>query len=128
MTILNGAGISSWLQIIPLGEAGLCRTTFDEAHLGNIYIRSLHGGVSGASIELCAEAITRETLDGEYELSVSSVSVDYLRISKDANLYCRAKIVRTSKRLSVVDVVCWQDSEDIPVVRGAVTLKITRVS
>ena len=119
-------GLSNWLQITPLDEAGLYKTTFNEAHLGNIFIRSLHGGVSGASIEVSAEAITRDALEGEYDLAISSTSIDYLRISLDADLFCRGKIVRMSRRLSVVDVVCWQDDESIPVVRGTVTLKITR--
>ena len=118
--------ISQWLRMVPLGEPGLYRTTFDKQHLGNIFIRSLHGGLSGASIEISAETITKENLTGDYELTISSVSIDYLRITRDTDLYCKANIVRMSKRLSVVDVVCWQDTESTPVVRGTVTLKITR--
>jgi len=59
--------------------------------------------------------------DGVYKTSSS----DYLRITKDADLFARINIVRLSRRLSVVDVVCWQDNEDVPVVRGAITIKIT---
>ncbi len=118
------ANIGKWLQIKPLEDEGLYHLTFAEHHIGNVWIRSIHGGVSASTIETCAEAETRKLLEDEQDALVSSSTIDYLRITKDADIYARATVVRKSRRLSIVDVVCWQDDEDIPVARGSVTLKV----
>ncbi|MGI9350433.1 MAG: PaaI family thioesterase [Rhizobiaceae bacterium] len=124
MTDLFETGISDWLCAVPTSEESVYRTTFAERHLGNIWIRSLHGGVTGSMIELSAEAETRKALARDANLVITSSSVDYLRITKDTDLYSRTKIQRLSRRLSIVDVTCWQDDEDTFVARGIVTIKI----
>lgn len=128
--------IAKWLQIKPLDEEGTYHLTFADHHIGNVWIRSIHGGVSASTIELCAEAETRKLLsksphpeEGKARLegqnvTVTTSTIDYLRITKDADIFARATIVRKSRRLSIVDVVCWQDDESVPVARGTVTLKI----
>lgn len=130
------ANIAKWLQIKPLDEDGSYHLTFTDHHIGNVWIRSIHGGVSASCIELCAEAETRKLLQNTphpeedkarlegQTLTISTSTIDYLRITKDADIYARATIVRKSRRLSIVDVVCWQDDEKVPVARGTVTLKI----
>ena len=128
MSGLFSAPVANWLQAEPLPEENCYKTTFAVHHLGNVFIRSLHGGVTGAVIELSAEAATRKHLGDPAALTVATTSIDYLRVTKDEDLYARAEIVRLSRRLAVVDVVCWQDSEDIPVARGAVTLRITQAA
>jgi len=125
MSLLT-SNVSKWLRAEATGEAGIYKTTFAEHHLGNVFIRSLHGGVSASFMEICAEAETRKHhVDADANLMVIASSADYLRVTKDADLFARVSIVRLSRRLSVVDVVCWQDSEDAPVARGAITIKIT---
>lgn len=119
------ANISDWLQVKPLEEEGFYHLTFAEYHIGNIWIRSIHGGVSAATIEVCAEAETRKLIDEGQEVLISSSTIDYLRITKDADIFARTTIVRKSRRLSIVDVACWQDDETLPVARGTVTLKVT---
>jgi acyl-coenzyme A thioesterase PaaI-like protein len=117
--------ISNWLKMEPLGE-GLFKTNFQVHHIGNVFIRSLHGGVTGATIEMAAEALTREQAGPDAQVLITSSATDYLRITKDVDLYARASIQRISRRVAVVDVMCWQDDENIPVARGVVTLKIDR--
>ncbi|MDJ0612581.1 MAG: PaaI family thioesterase [Rhizobiaceae bacterium] len=125
MTVDFQSNVSEWLAAEALPEQGRYKTSFKTHHLGNIFIKSLHGGVTGAFMELAAEAITRETLDQSADLMITSASIDYLRITKDVDLHARAQIVRSSRRLSIVDVECWQDSEEIPVARGVITIKVT---
>ena len=129
--------IANWLQIKPLDEDGVYHLTFTDHHIGNVWIRSIHGGVSASTIELCAEAETRKLLEATphpeegkarlegQDVFVSTSTIDYLRITKDADMYARVSMVRKSRRLSIVDVVCWQDNETVPVARGTVTLKIS---
>ena len=124
MTDLFSSDAAGWLQARPCEEAGRYQTKFATHHLGNVFIRSLHGGVTGAMIELSAEAATRSEVGQDADLAITSSSVDYLRITKDEDLHTRATIQRISRRMSVVDVTCWQDSEDLIVARGVVTLRI----
>lgn len=124
MSRIATSGIKGWLNAEALDEPGLYKTTFDLHHLGNVFIRSLHGGVTGAMIELSAETKTREELGIDTVLSVSSSSIDYLRITRNADLFARATIQRLSRRLSVIDVYCWQDDENVPIARGVVSIKI----
>ncbi len=116
--------IANWLQIKPLDEEGVYHLTFTDHHIGNVWIRSIHGGVSASTVELCAEAETRKLLEANQDTLVTTSTIDYLRITKDTDIYARATIVRKSRRLSIVDVVCWQDDEQVPVARGTVTLKV----
>ena len=124
MTNLLETGIANWLNVESEIEKSVYRTTFAEHHLGNIWIRSLHGGVTASMIELSAEAETRKALSVDAKLAIVSSSIDYLRVTKDADLYVRTNIQRLSRRLSIVEVTCWQDSEDLTVARGIVTIKI----
>lgn len=126
MKALLKSNVASWLQATATSREGVYELEFNKRHFGNVFIRSLHGGVTGAMIELSAEAQTRKNLEPGTLASIISNSIDYLRITKDKNLYARAAIRRISRRLSVVDVTCWQDSEDILVAQGVVTLKIDR--
>ena len=126
MSELFSSRIANWLQIQDEKQGDLYKVVFAEHHLGNIWIRSIHGGVSASSIELCAEIETAKSVNEETEIVISSSTIDYLRITKDADLFARAAIVRQSRRLCVVDVICWQDNEDVPVVRGTVTLKLNQ--
>lgn len=120
----TSASIANWLQASTTAEPGLYQLEFDERHFGNPFVRSLHGGVTGAMIELSAQAETRKAVGDGARANVISNSIDYLRITKDRNLFARATIQRISRRLSVVDVKCWQDSEDVPVAQGIVTLRV----
>ena len=124
MTQLQNAQVSNWLGFEATAVECVYKMHFAEHHLGNIFIRSLHGGVTGTMIELCAEAETQNALNTKANLSIITSSIDYLRISRDADLFARASICRLSRRLSVVDVECWQDSENIIIARGTVTIKI----
>ena len=126
MSVVISANIGKWLGVDPVNDSGVYKTRFDEHHLGNIWIRSLHGGVTASMIELSAEAETAKMVDADTEILITSSSIDYLRITKDADLFSRPIIQRISRRLAVVDVSCWQDDESIPVARGIVTLKINR--
>lgn len=124
MSALLKSRVAQWLQAEACAEPSIYKTRFAEHHLGNIFIRSLHGGVSGSMIELCAEAETRKSVGDDAKLMVTSTATDYLRITRDVDLYAKAEIQRLSRRLCVVDVTCWQDDKDKPVARGIVTIKI----
>ena len=118
------APVSAWLEVENTGEPEIYALRFDDKFIGNPVIRSVHGGVTGALMEVAAQAET-ESNTGNYGQSwVLSNSIDYLRITRDEDMFARARIQRLSRRLCVVDVTCWQDTEENPVARGIVTLKV----
>ncbi len=119
--------VEEWLSISVTDDPFVCRIDFQEHHIGNPTIRSVHGGVVGSLIEYTAEAALRHQLqyegrDERTELTTSSI--EYLRVTKDAPLFGRAQIVRIARRIAFINVWVWQDSEDLPVSLGACTLRI----
>ena len=127
---LNGAGkspVEEWLAVSITDDPFVCKIDFQEHHIGNPIIRSVHGGVVGSLIEYTAEAVLRHQLkqDGRLESTeLTTSSIEYLRVTKDAPLFARAQIVRIARRIAFIDVRVWQDNEDLPVSRGACTLRI----
>jgi len=120
--------MAAWLGIEPTEEADRFVMRFGDRHIGNPFIRALHGGVVGSMISASAElglgriAGAPEGQLGRVEL-VSS-AIDYIRVTKDADLIARVSVVRVGRRVAFVEVYCWQDAEDLPVARGSCTLRI----
>jgi acyl-coenzyme A thioesterase PaaI-like protein len=114
--------MAKWLGLEALPAAGRFRMRFGERHIGNPWIRALHGGAVGALIEASAELALAQIVGGPVELQSSAI--DYLRVTKAVDLYSRAELVRQGRRLAFVDVWCWQDGEDMPVAHGSCTLRI----
>lgn len=124
--------MAQWQQIETTDRADVYVMRFAEHHIGNPFIRALHGGVVGALIEMSAELdLARQVHEeggAETRVELVSSSIDYLRVTKDVDLYARVDVVRIARRLAFVDVWCWQDTEDLPVARGSCTLRIFRDS
>jgi len=121
----HGSHFITWLGGEVLGGHRY-RMAFEEQHIGNPWLRSLHGGVVGSFIEFAGEEEVRATLDNCNVISILTSSVDYMRITLDQDLNAMASLVRQSGRIAIVDVVCWQDNLKKPVARGSVTLRIDR--
>jgi len=120
---LLASPMADWLQVEPTGRDNVYAMRFREHHIGNPFIRAIHGGVVGSLIEMSAELeLSRRSPDVSVEL-VSS-AIDYLRVTKDADMYARVDEVRIARRLAFFDVWCWQDDEAQPVARGSCTLRL----
>jgi acyl-coenzyme A thioesterase PaaI-like protein len=115
--------MAQWLQAEKTDRPNVYRLRFAEHHIGNPFVRALHGGVVGSMLELAAQLEIARLKDGARSELVSSAT-DYFRVTKDADLFARVDVVRIARRLAFVDVWCWQDSEDIPVTRGSCTLRL----
>ncbi|MGB7285415.1 MAG: PaaI family thioesterase [Salaquimonas sp.] len=119
--------VEEWLAISATHDPAVYKIDFQEHHIGNPIIRSVHGGVVGSLIEFAAEGYLTSCLekDGRIcDVEVTTSSIDYLRVTKDAPLFAKAEIVRIARRIAFIDVWVWQDSEDLLVSRGACTLRI----
>ena len=116
--------IFGWLDFRETGESEVFQTKFAEHHIGNTFIRSIHGGVIGSLMEVSAIKLVLAEPDAQHDALVMTSSVDYLRVTKDQDLYCRAVVTRRSSRIRVVDACCWQDDEERPVAQGVITLRV----
>jgi len=126
LTEISSAPVDQWVQIVSLPEKGLYKHNFDLRHIGNTFIRSIHGGVSAAITELGAQKTVIEELGNDTRCEISSTSINYLRVTKDQDIFARAKITRITRRLAFVEVMCWQDDEAMPITQGQCTLRIFR--
>jgi len=125
MSMLSPA--EDWLAISQTDQPDIFKIEFQEHHIGNPIIRSVHGGVVGSLIEHAAEGFLKHTLtlDNRTEsVELASSSIDYLRVTKDAPLFARASMVRMARRVAFMNVYVWQDDEEMPVARGTCTLRI----
>lgn len=122
--------VQEWLSFRASDKPDLFQLHFRDTHIGNPLIRSIHGGITASFIEMSAEHALADELAKDdtatSEIVLISSSVDYLRITRDVDIYSRAHIVRSSRRMAFVDIWCWQDDEDIPIARGTCTLRIFR--
>ncbi|MFZ1815522.1 MAG: PaaI family thioesterase [Rhizobiaceae bacterium] len=116
--------MGKWLQLEVTDEPGVMRMRFADRHIGNPFIRALHGGAVGSMIEVSAEIAVAGIVDVGEVVELTSSTIDYIRVTKDSDLYSKVELVRKGRRLAFVTVWCWQDSQDLPVARGSCTLRI----
>jgi uncharacterized protein (TIGR00369 family) len=119
----SNSPLAEWLSLQTTSRPNVHVMRFAERHIGNPFIRALHGGVVGSVIELAAERDLTRRASGKRAETVA-VSIDYLRVTKDADLFARVEAIRIARRVAFLEVCCWQDDELSPVARGKVTLRL----
>lgn len=120
---LLGSAAAKWLGLEATERGNVYVMRFAERHLGNPVVRALHGGVVGSVIEISSE-LELARLQPESRVELAASAVDYLRVTKDADLYARVEVVRVARRVAFLSVWCWQDDEDTPVAHGLCTLRL----
>lgn len=111
------------------GDEVTARLAYDEALIGNPMLPALHGGATGAFLEITAltslawiRALERiEAEDGWHgsfdpQPKTVDFSIDYLRSGKPQDAYARAVILRRGRRVANVRVEAWQDERTRPFV------------
>ncbi len=101
--------------------------TYTPDLIGNPILPALHGGATGAFLEITAitsltwvaalERIHSEPeWDGTFAPQPKTVdfSIDYLRSGKPQDAYARAIILRRGRRVANVRVEAWQDERSKP--------------
>ncbi|HEX3808298.1 MAG TPA: PaaI family thioesterase [Rhizomicrobium sp.] len=83
--------------------------------VGNPLAPSLHGGVLGALLETAAIAqVLRELKPANLPKPID-ITVDYMRVARNAECRARAHIIRHGRRVANVEAEMWQDDETKPV-------------
>lgn len=121
--LLKDSPFAIWLGIQVLGtDNGLeAVLPFQEKNLGNIHIRSLHGGIISSAME-CSAGLLASRLHNQTSLQKpASISVSYLRSTKDTDLNIQATPIKLGNRLSFFKVDAWQENREELVATAMIT-------
>lgn len=119
-----------------LGDELTGRLPYDDRLIGNPAPPALHGGVTGAFIEIAA--IVQLAWDRVWEIMESGeagagriargdfppmpktvdVTIDYLRAGRPRDVYARALVTKRGRRVANVRVEAWQDERARPIAVG----------
>jgi uncharacterized protein (TIGR00369 family) len=83
--------------------------------IGNPLLPALHGGVTGAFMEMTAMAQLAVSERRERLPRPIGVTVEYLRSGKPVTTYARATVKKVGRRIANVHVEAWQDSRSAPI-------------
>lgn len=109
------------------------RLAYHDHLIGNPAIPALHGGVTGAFLEITA--IVQLAWDSVWEIMESGedgarriaegrfppmpktidVTIDYLRSGRPRDAYARALVTKRGRRVANVRVEAWQDEREKPI-------------
>ena len=88
---------------------------FADNLVGNPLIPALHGGAVGAFMEIVASASLLTSQPLAKLPKPIDVAVDYLRPARAADVYARAIVARSGRRVANVRVEAWQGRHAAPV-------------
>lgn len=98
-----------------MGDEMTAVLPFDDKLIGNSSIQALHGGATGAFLELTAMA-QLFLLSQEPKLAKPiNLTIDYLRQAKAEDLYARAVVTKEGRRIANVKAEAWQSERSRPV-------------
>lgn len=95
-------------------DDAVVRLPFRDDLVGNPLLPAVHGGVLAALMEIAAVATLSAERSGRRPRTVD-VAIDYLRSAKPSDLFARAEIRKTGRRVAYVQVECWQKDPAQPV-------------
>ena len=116
-----------------LGDELTGRLVYDDMLIGNPAIPALHGGVTGAFLEITAIVqlawgeiweIMESGEEGRARIArgdfppmpkTVDVTIDYLRAGRPRDAYARARVTKRGRRVANVRVEAWQDEREKPI-------------
>ena len=122
------------------GDELTAHLPFDEALIGNPILPALHGGATAAFLETAAiielswACLWSEMEAGRIDISALApgqlpilpktidFTVDYLRTGLPRDAFARARVTRSGRRYTSVQVEAWQDNRDRPMAIALVHL------
>jgi acyl-coenzyme A thioesterase PaaI-like protein len=116
-----------------LGDELTARLPFREGLVGNPLLPALHGGVTGAFLEITAlmqlawdQALAAMEGGGAAAEAIAAgrfppmpktidVTVDYLRSGRPRESFARARVQKAGRRVAHLHVEAWQDERNRPI-------------
>ncbi|MEX2518189.1 MAG: PaaI family thioesterase [Paracoccaceae bacterium] len=116
-----------------LGDELTAVLSYGDHLIGNPHVPALHGGVTGALLEItaltqlawddlwrrleqggaAAEAVYQG--QGPKLPKTIDLTIDYLRAGRPRDAYARATVQKAGRRVAYVRVEAWQDARDRPI-------------
>ncbi|MEM0989519.1 MAG: PaaI family thioesterase [Pseudomonadota bacterium] len=116
-----------------LGDELTARLPFQDTLVGNPFLPAIHGGVTGAFLEITA--ITQLAWDRAWAIlerggdeaeavlrgqfppipKTIDITIDYLRSGRPRDTFARARVQKAGRRVAHVHVEAWQDARDRPI-------------
>ncbi|WP_300544457.1 PaaI family thioesterase [Maricaulis sp.] len=88
---------------------------FSNDLVGNPLIPALHGGAVGAFLEIVASGSLLVSQPMARLPRPIDVAIDYLRPARDQDVFARAIVARSGRRVANVRAEAWQGRTDAPV-------------
>lgn len=88
---------------------------YDNDLVGNPLIPALHGGAVGAFLEIVAAGSLLVSQPMQRLPRPIDVAIDYLRPARAQDVYARATVARSGRRVANVRAEAWQGRTDAPV-------------
>jgi acyl-coenzyme A thioesterase PaaI-like protein len=116
-----------------LGDELTARLPYKEALIGNPFLPALHGGVTGAFLEITAlmqlawdqvwalmekgGAGAERVLQGRFPPMPKTIdiTIDYLRSGRPRETFARASVQKSGRRVANLHVEAWQDTRAKPI-------------
>ena len=116
-----------------LGDELTARLPFSEPIIGNPFLPAIHGGVTGAFLEITAltqlawnnawtileqgNEAADQILAGTFPPTPKTIdiTIDYLRSGRPRDTFARAKVQKAGRRVAHLHVEAWQDNRERPI-------------
>lgn len=105
------------LSLVEGADGPVLKMPYRDDLIGNPLLPALHGGTIGAFMEITAMAHLAFYEDSPHQPRPIDVNVQYLRSGKPRDCYARARITRSGRTISSLEVHCWQEEETAPIAR-----------
>ena len=116
-----------------LGDELTGRLPYKEPLIGNPFLPAIHGGVTGAFLEITA--LTQLAWDAAWAImeqggeaadalfagtfppvpKTINITIDYLRSGRPRETFARAHVQKVGRRVANLSVEAWQDNRDRPI-------------
>ena len=98
-----------------MGDRLLFTLPFDDKIVGNPLLPAIHGGVTGAFLEVAAIAQLICEVKSDRLPKPINLTVEYLRSGKPQATFAEATITKLGRRIANVQAVAWQGERDRPI-------------
>jgi acyl-coenzyme A thioesterase PaaI-like protein len=94
----------------------LGKMAYDDKLIGNPILPALHGGTTGAFLEMTAIYTLLWESEGSVQLPKTiNITIEYLRSARPVDTYAKAVITKQGRRVANVQVEAWQSDRAKPV-------------
>lgn len=123
---ISNSNMLQWLNFSAAIENDrlLYRLGFEERHIGNEFIRALHGGVVSSFLQTCSTAELVGRAGPGVVMQTVSVHCDFLRPARAKDMQGEAKIIQRGRRVAFIEAIGWHEDPNKPVGKANVAIRL----